>query len=63
MVRYPQLGFTGYGDYFVLLGRAFLRFLEWALPRFVAWKYNHRSPKNPVLDADAFGSFVKCCFG
>ena len=28
-----------------------------------SWKYNHRSPKNPVLDADAFGSFVKCCFG
>ena len=29
----------------------------------VAWKYNHRSPKNPVLDADVCGSFVKCCFG
>ena len=35
-------------------------------PLYVAeasWKYNHRSPKSPVLDADAFGSFVRCCFG
>ena len=35
-MRYSQLGFTGYGDYFVLLGQAFLRFTERALPRFVA---------------------------